>query len=257
MVIQAKHPEIVKEVVSSLQYFRDTGIPVSRILAQSILIGTIQAKAPQLLDGKFKCSDNFVERFLHTYANFSPRVATHAAQKLPDDWDKQCEDAFLRIVEYVRRYNIPPELIVNADQTGLCVIPAGNKTWDKTGSKQVSTFGKDEKQQFTMLVGLAASGDVIPFQCIHKGKTSASLPSEAVRAEGERIGITWVPGGKNHWSSVETMKLVCNTTTWLTFGITTNMPTVGQSKLASVHRGCDQNKEASTRPALPPYNRLF
>jgi len=159
---------------------------------------------------KFKCSDDFTERFLRTYANFSPRVATCAAQKTPDDWDKQCEDALLRIVEYVRRYNIPPELIINAGRTGLCVIPAGNKTWHTTGSKQVSTFGKDEKQQFTALVGLAASGDVVPFQCIHKGKTSASLPKPTVREEGERLGIKWVPGGANHWSLVGSMKLVCD-----------------------------------------------
>lgn len=114
------------------------------------------------------------------------------------------------MVEYIHRYNIPPELVINADQTGICMVPAGNKTWHKTGAKQVAMFGKDEKQQFTLMVGLAASRNVIPFQSIHKGKTSVSLPSEKMCEDGTHLEITWVPGGKNHWSSIKTMKLVCD-----------------------------------------------
>jgi hypothetical protein len=72
-------------------------------------------------------------------------TSTWATQKTPDNWEKLCEDMFMRFVYYIKIFDIPAKLIINADQTGICLIPARNKTWAPTGSKQVDTFAKDEK----------------------------------------------------------------------------------------------------------------
>ncbi|KAF9519263.1 hypothetical protein BS47DRAFT_1288615, partial [Hydnum rufescens UP504] len=164
-------------------------------------------KAPELLaGGKFKCSDAYVCRFLHTHLCWSMHTLTQAAHKLPDDWEKQCEDQFMCLSHYIKMFNVPAELIINADQTGVCLIPAGNKTWALTGVKQVTTMAKEEKCQFTLMVASSASGDMLPFQSIHKGKTAASLPLAKAHARGESMGILWTAGVDTHWSSLRAMQ---------------------------------------------------
>ncbi|KAF9502731.1 hypothetical protein BS47DRAFT_1403181 [Hydnum rufescens UP504] len=175
----ASHPRIVKTICEHLEQFRDAGLPISRVIVKSTIIGTIKAKAPELLaGGKFKCSDAYVRRFLHTHLRWSMRTSTQAAHKLPDDWEKQCEDQFMRLSHYIKMFNVPAELVINADQTG------------------VSTMAKEEKCQFTLMVASSAVGDMLPFQSIHKGKTAVSLPSAKARARGEsmefygQLGVT-------------------------------------------------------------------
>ena len=62
-------------------------------------------------------------------------------------------------------------LIVNSDQTGVQYSAGALQTYAETGSKQVEVVGKDEKQAFTLMVGISMSGEVLPFQAIYAGKT--------------------------------------------------------------------------------------
>jgi hypothetical protein len=103
---------------------------------------------------------------------------------------------------------IPPEAIVNADQMGLCLLPVGNRTWAPQGARQVDVSGKGEKRQLTVMVATSCTGEILPMQCIWSGKTSASLPSAAARQPAEAQGFLFTPGGKNHWSSIKSMKAV-------------------------------------------------
>ncbi|KIO20705.1 hypothetical protein M407DRAFT_81310 [Tulasnella calospora MUT 4182] len=137
---------------------------------------------------------------------YSFRVGTRAAQKTPEDWEGKCEDAFLCAVYHIQLHNIPASLVINADQTGVSLLPMGNKTYAPRGSKQVPILGKEEKRQFTAMVASSASGLMLPIQCIWSGKTALSLPWKNVCAESESRGNRWVPGGDSHWSSLETMK---------------------------------------------------
>ncbi|KAF9516406.1 hypothetical protein BS47DRAFT_1257528, partial [Hydnum rufescens UP504] len=94
---------------------------------------------------------------------------------LPNNWEEQCEDAFMCLSYHIKLFNIPSELVFNADQTGVCLVPAGDKTWAPTGTKQVATVAKEEKHQFSLMVATSPAGEVVPFQAIHKGKTAVSL----------------------------------------------------------------------------------
>jgi hypothetical protein len=48
--------------------------------------------AQKFKDGlTFRASDSFVQLWLHSAMGWSQRKGTHAAQKLPDDWEDQCE----------------------------------------------------------------------------------------------------------------------------------------------------------------------
>ncbi|KAF9520797.1 hypothetical protein BS47DRAFT_1257658, partial [Hydnum rufescens UP504] len=132
-------------------------------------------QAPHLLvDGRFKCSDPYIHCSLHNNLHWSMHTSTQAAHKLPDDWEMQCKDQVMCLSHYIKMFSVPPKLIINADQTGVCLIPAGNKSWAPTGAKQIATMAK-EKCQFTLMVALSTMGDVLPFQSIHKGKMVSAL----------------------------------------------------------------------------------
>jgi len=140
--------------------------------------------------------------------HWSHRAATQAAQKTPVDWDKKCSDTFLRGAYQVKVADIPADLVLNGDQTGVSVLPVAKQTWEETGAKQVAVLAKEEKRQFTCMVTSAASGAMLPIQSIWQGKTNVSLPQKSLRRESESYGNRWVSGGERHWSSLKSMKAV-------------------------------------------------
>lgn len=103
----------------------------------------------------------------------------------------------------MQAYDIPPELMVNADQTGITIVPVGKHTYRKKGVKEVILLGMDEKRQITLLPATALDGSTLPFQVIFAGKTDRSLPLAALRKHLEEQGwhFTQTP---THWSTLET-----------------------------------------------------
>lgn len=119
-----------------------------------------------------------VRSFLRRKLNWSVRRPTRAAQKLPENWTSLCEKNFFRIVFAVFKERIQESLIINADQTGIVLLPSGNqRTYDEKGTRQVNSIGHEEKRAFTLNISTALSGELLPAQSVWQGKTSASLPS--------------------------------------------------------------------------------
>lgn len=82
-------------------------------------------------------------------------------------------------------------------------------TWSQTGAKQVGLVGMDEKQAFTLVVGVAADGIVLPFQAVFVSKTKVSLPSSesANYADAINAGFQFAYSGTaTYWSNQETMR---------------------------------------------------
>jgi hypothetical protein len=101
---------------------------------------------------------------------WSRRKATRAAHKLPDDWEDQCEKSALRKAYLLKEYDIPAELYANSDQTQRLYAPGDKLTYAKTGAKQVSVIGGDEKRAFTVMVTVMSAGTLLPFRAIYQGK---------------------------------------------------------------------------------------
>ncbi|EIW73807.1 hypothetical protein CONPUDRAFT_32007, partial [Coniophora puteana RWD-64-598 SS2] len=139
------------------------------------MLGHIQRGAPKLLEpssgtAAFKCSDSFVRKFLHTRLNWVTRAGTKAAQKTPEDASRQLLQLFFRLALTIRDYDIPDaSLVVNFDQTQVIVAHNDNRTYDQRGAKQVAITNKEEKRAWTAVVGVSASGEVLPLQVIMKG----------------------------------------------------------------------------------------
>ena len=73
------------------------------------------------------------------------------------------------IMNIVTFDDIPPELIVNWDQTGINYIPVGSWTMEVEGARRVEIAGKDDKHQLTAVFGGSMVGDFLPIQLIYQG----------------------------------------------------------------------------------------
>ncbi|KAG9100505.1 hypothetical protein FS749_014953 [Ceratobasidium sp. UAMH 11750] len=201
------YPSVRVKVVTLLTNLRLACVVITRAVAQGIILGVIRTDAPDLFrDSQFRCSNSFVRRLLRGWLDWSWHTATQAAQKLPDNWEDLCLDLAHRLTWNITVHKVPPQLIINADQTGVSYLGPGSKTWELKGSAQVPAIGQGEKRQFTLMAAVTAAGQVLPFQTIYKGQTKDSLPSEAARKVCELLGFLFTSGGDKHWSSFESMK---------------------------------------------------
>ena len=63
------------------------------------------------------------------------RMGTTSHPAVPQGLHKECRKQYLRdILEVVKKHNIPPELILNSDQTPSSYVSVGKQTmhWTKT-----------------------------------------------------------------------------------------------------------------------------
>ena len=154
------------------------------------MIGVITARAPQIFEisvvrkvqgcyiwDHFRCRESFVRKFLQETMSWSLRRSTRPGKKVPDGVTYILTDAFLRLVHTISENNITITITVNTDQTLVTYAAGASETYAPRGSKQVEVVGKDEKQGFTLVVGISMSGKALPFQAIYAGITPCSLPS--------------------------------------------------------------------------------
>ena len=54
---------------------------------------------------------------------------------------------------------IPPELIINWDQTGVHLVSSASWTWEEKGVKRVEVVGQSDKRQITAVLAGTLQGD--------------------------------------------------------------------------------------------------
>ena len=94
---------------------------------------------------------------------------------------------------------VPPDLIINWDQTGSKLVPVSSWTMAKEGSKQVLVVGKEDKREIMVLLAITASGTLLPPQVIYQGKTVGCHPRVTFPAKWN------ITHSDNHWSNETTM----------------------------------------------------
>lgn len=164
--------------------------------------------------------------FLRNKMNITRRQPTTAAQKLPDDWEEQVYFFSLRLAVLVSLYEIPMDLVVNSDQTGIQLVPSGKKTWTFKGSKDVSVIGNEDGRQITgiyiffvkfcdnsnfclilAMVSSTPSGNMLPLQLIFTGSESSTRALPDTNSVSQLIKDGWhLTQTPTHWSTMRTMK---------------------------------------------------
>ena len=109
--------------------------------------------------------------------NFVKRRKTSSKVDIPDKARKEIEFLFLHeIVTKVEKNSIPPELILNTDQTALKYVPVGNGTLAPRGETSVTIEGSSDKRSITGTFAISLHRDFLPMLLVSGGKTSQSLP---------------------------------------------------------------------------------
>ncbi len=135
--------------------------------------GIVSHRNPSLLKehgGPIDLGRKWAESFLFRHG-YVKRKATKAARKLPADFADIKLTFLERITNEVQSNSIPLALVLNWDQTGSKLVPVSECTLEKEGTKQIPVVGKDDKREITVLITVAATGDMLPPQVIYKGET--------------------------------------------------------------------------------------
>lgn len=93
---------------------------------------------------------------------------------------------------------VPDDLIINWDHTGINYVPTSNWTMAEEGSSRVEIVGLGDKRQITAVLACTLSGKFLPPQVIYSGKTARCLPTVS-------FPKSWhVTFTQNHWANETT-----------------------------------------------------
>ena len=119
-------------------------------------------------------------------------------REFPADFEKK-RDIYTKIgSELIFKYNLPPDLVINGDETAVRFVNLSNRTLNKKGARRVclSGIGKD-KAQIPVTLFVTEVGNVLPHQMVFEGKTKKLHPTHSLPD-----GCFW-DHTASHWQSVE------------------------------------------------------
>ena len=122
-----------------------------------------------------------IERFwaqsLFRRMGFVCRIKTTGKVYIPVGAQKEAELKFLhKIVNQVEKYQIPPSLIINFDQTPSRYVQVSSMTMVNRGETNVPNAGANNKRSITATCSITFDNKFLPMQLIYKGKTNHILP---------------------------------------------------------------------------------
>lgn len=104
------------------------------------------------------------------------KVTTAKSKYRPTDF-KELKRSFLEeVVAVTTMEEIPAELILYCDQTGLRLIPSATWTMAEQGVRRVDIAGAKDKRMITAVLCGTLIGDFLPVQVIYQGKTERCHP---------------------------------------------------------------------------------
>ena len=159
---------------------RDCGGRVNRRITIATGIGVVRALRPSLLPehgGSLVLGRAWAESLLRRM-DFVRRKGTKAAKKVPDNFPEICSAFLERVATAVKEHNIPPQLVLNMDETGLPIIPVSEWSLDEKGTTQVPIVGLEDKRQITAVLSCTATGKLLSAQLLYQGNNDSLPPAE-------------------------------------------------------------------------------
>ena len=114
-------------------------------------------------------------RYILLRMGFVKRRATTKSKVSVEQFD-ELKLFLLDFNNVIEMDDVPEELVINWDQTGINYVPISSWTMEKEGVKRVEVTGKDDKRQLTALFACSMSEDFLPIRLVYQGKTMKCLP---------------------------------------------------------------------------------
>lgn len=192
--------ELDQQVIDHIKAMRECGGIVNRSILLATATGIVSHHDRSLLaehGGPIELGRGWANSMM-ARMGFVKRKGTKAAKHLPDNFQELKDDFLERITSKVSEHKIPPEMIVNIDQTGISIVPVSDWTMELEGSRQVPITGLDDKRQITAVMGVASTGRLIAPQLIYQGKSDACHPKYKFPKDWD------ITHTETHWSTAET-----------------------------------------------------
>ena len=192
--------DLDEQVKSYIFALHDKGGVINSTIVRAAAIGIIMKTDKRLLKsngGSIDISKHWAQSFMDRLGFVKRRASTKA--KVSVEHFEEIKAQFLFDVKSIIEIaDIPPDLVINWDHTGLNYVPVSNWTMAPEGSKRVEIVGIDDKRQITAVFAGTMSGLFLPPQIIYKGKTRKCLPNIDFP---ESWDITYT---SNHWANEAT-----------------------------------------------------
>lgn len=86
----------------------------------------------------------------------------------------------MQVTLVVHTHNIPPDLVINSDQTGMPLVPSPQYTRAPKGALDVTVNGYGEKRQITVTPSNTADGKSLPLQVRVSASFKFIFPGTAI-----------------------------------------------------------------------------
>jgi hypothetical protein len=192
---------IDNELYLNVMSRRNASLAINNMDMRNMLLTLLQKNnmSHLLLEngGKYVFGQSWVSRFNKRH-NLSNRAPTSKPRENPVDFDNKL-NTYVNILSIaVHSHSVPPDLVINCDETGINFVANSKRTIAPKGSLKVPLcgFGKD-KAQITCTLACTESGQILKPQLIFAGKTVRSLPNINAR-KNYFYSVT-----QSHWQNGE------------------------------------------------------
>ena len=193
--------ELDRRVQVYIRAVRDNGAVVNTAITTACAKGVVKSFDCNLLEtngGHIALTKHWATNLMARMGLVKRRASTKA-KMTPKDFDRLKAQFLFDVTVVIEMEEIPPQLVINWDQTGIHYVPVSTWTMAPGGSKRVEIVGIDDKRQITAVFAGSMSGEFLPPQLIYKGKTPKCQPS------GDCPSDWHVTYTGNHWSNEKTM----------------------------------------------------
>ena len=195
--------ELDERVQLFLKQLRANGAVINTAIVMATAEGIIQNEDSNLLaknGGTIVLSKHWV-RSLMTRMNFVKQRGNSKSKVTCTNFEELREQFLFDIKTIIEFEEIPDDLILNWNHTGVNYIPVSSWTMAKEGSKKVEITGINDKRQITVVLTITKTGHYLPPQLIYAGKTCRCLPKVAF------LSGWCITHSENHWANeVTTLK---------------------------------------------------
>ena len=170
--------ELEMQVRAYLTTLRENGAVVNTAIAIACAEGIVRNKDSNLLapnGGHIALTKHWGRHLLRRMGYVKRRASTKAKVTI-QNFEELKAQFLLDVKVIVEMEEIPFNLVINWDQTGIHYVPVGSWTMEKEGSKRVEIVAVDDKRQITAVFAGSLTGDFLPPQLIYKGTTKWCLP---------------------------------------------------------------------------------
>ena len=193
---------LMKKTIDTVSALRLRGTSVTSSVTNVVPKGIVQANDRTLLvenGGHLSLSNDWARKVLY---GMTRRIATTTRIPVAPALLAEAKlDFQLEIRQLQSWHDIPDNLIINFDQTLLPCVVTGNSTLNEKDAKSVTLQGKGKKKEITAAFAVSITGDFLPMQLIHEGRTPRWLPKDFEFPK--EFDVTFIP---NHWSNEEKSK---------------------------------------------------